>query len=384
MFRTRERLERLETRYLAPYAMKSCDTRGRAFPDQEPPYRSSFQRDRDRIVHTTAFRRLQYKTQVFVNLEGDHYRTRLTHTLEVAQVGRTIARALGANEDLTEAICLAHDLGHTPFGHSGEETLHELMAGHGGFDHNRQSLRIVEKLEKRFPEWDGLNLTWEVREGIVKHTTKFDDGGGEGYEPDKMATVEGQITNVADEIAYSSHDLDDGLRAGIIRSGDLAGLALWQEVIDALGLVLPLEVGAMLRRRAVRRLIRIQVTDAIQETRRRLEECGALSATEVRALSENVVAFGTELETRNRELKDFLMSRFYRHYRLNRMAAKARRVLTRLFEAYVADPYQLPGSTQDRLEEEDLHRVVCDYLAGMTDRYALQEYQKLFDPLERV
>jgi len=385
MFRTREQMEEMEFLLLAPYAMKSRESRGRAFPEEEHPYRTAFQRDRDRIVHTTAFRRLEYKTQVFLISEGDHYRTRLTHTLEVAQIGRTLARALGANEDLTEAICLAHDLGHTPFGHSGEETLHELMEGHGGFDHNRQSLRIVEKLEKVHEEYDGLNLTWEVREGIVKHRTEYDKGEFNGYEPDRQPTLEGQIVNLADEIAYNSHDLDDGIRAGLIRPGDLQDLALWREVLASLGLEeTPREIGDLLRRQAVRRLIHLEVTDAVETTARRLQEHGVASPEEVRALPEPVARFSPVLEARNRELKDFLMRRVYRHYRVNRMAAKAKRLLTDLFRAYVEDPSQLPEPTQARLRSESLHRVVCDYIAGMTDRYAQEEYQKLFDPLERV
>ncbi|MGQ9584169.1 MAG: deoxyguanosinetriphosphate triphosphohydrolase [Anaerolineae bacterium] len=384
MFRSREELETLEATYLAPYAMRSRDSRGRDHPEDEHPYRTAFQRDRDRIVHTTAFRRLEYKTQVFVNYEGDHYRTRLTHTLEVAQIGRTIARALGANEDLTEAICLAHDLGHTPFGHAGEETLHELMEGHGGFDHNRQSLRIVEQLEKPHQEYDGLNLTWEVREGVVKHKTEYDKGDFVGYEPEHRATLEGQIVNLADEIAYNTHDLDDGLRAEMIQPGDLAELPLWAEVMASLGLGLRLEMDDMLRRRAIRRLIHIEVTDAIQATAQRLEEHRLASAEEVRAFEENVAGFSPRLEARNRELKDFLVTHLYRHYRVNRMAAKARRFLSELFLAYVGDPHQLPVGVQARLEGEALHRVVCDYVAGMTDRYALEEYRKLFDPQERV
>lgn len=385
MFRTRDQMEEMEFLSLAPYATKSRDSRGRAFPEEEHPYRTAFQRDRDRIVHTTAFRRLEYKTQVFLISEGDHYRTRLTHTLEVAQIGRTLARALGANEDLTEAICLAHDLGHTPFGHSGEETLHELMEGHGGFDHNRQSLRIVERLERTHEEYDGLNLTWEVREGIVKHRTEYDQGECDGYEPDRQPTLEGQIVNLADEIAYNSHDLDDGIRAGLIGPGGLQDLALWQEVLASLGLEeTPREIGDLLRRQAVRRLIHLEVTDAVETTARLLREYGVASSEDVRALPEPVARFSPALEARNRELKDFLMRRVYRHSRVNRMAAKAKRLLTDLFRTYVEDPGQLPESTQARLRSESLHRVVCDYLAGMTDRYAQEEYRRLFDPLERV
>jgi len=379
----REELERIEAERLAPYAMKSRDSRGRRYPEEEHPYRSAFQRDRDRIVHTTAFRRLEYKTQVFVNYEGDYYRTRLTHTLEVAQIGRTIARALRANEDLVEAIALAHDLGHTPFGHSGEEALHELMLDHGGFDHNRQSLRIVEELEERYPDFRGLNLTWEVREGIIKHRTEYDRGSGLGYEPEKRATLEGQIVNAADEIAYITHDLDDGLRAGLIAPEELAGIALWEEVLDSVG-IRGEEFTEMNRHRIIRRLIGFEVTDVIEATNRRLEETGVRSVEEVRALPENVVGFSEEMAAKNRELKDFLMANLYRHYRVMRMAAKAKRFISQLFQAYVSEPRQLPDHIQRRLEEDNLYRVVCDYIAGMTDRFALEEYKKLFDPYERT
>ena len=379
----REELERIEAERLAPYAMKSRDSRGRKYPEEEHPYRSAFQRDRDRILHTTAFRRLEYKTQVFVNYEGDYYRTRLTHTLEVAQIGLTIARALRANEDLVEAIALAHDLGHTPFGHSGEEALHELMSDHGGFDHNRQSLRIVEELEERYPDFRGLNLTWEVREGIIKHKTEYDQGSGLGYEPEKRATLEGQIVNAADEIAYITHDLDDGLRAGLIAPEELAGIALWEEVLDSVG-IRGEEFTEMNRHRIIRRLIGLEVTDVIEATNRRLEETGVRSVEEVRALPENVVGFSEEMAAKNRELKDFLMANLYRHYRVMRMAAKAKRFISQLFQAYVSEPRQLPDHIQRRLREDNLYRVVCDYIAGMTDRFALEEYKKLFDPYERT
>lgn len=375
----REKLEEIEAERLAPYAMKSRDSRGRAHPEDEHSYRSAFQRDRDRILHTTAFRRLEYKTQVFVTYEGDYYRTRLTHTLEVAQIGRTIARALIANEDLVEAIALAHDLGHTPFGHSGEEALHELMADHGGFDHNRQSLRIVEKLEKRYPDFRGLNLTWEAREGISKHKTEYDTGPSLGYEPEKRATLEGQIVNAADEIAYNTHDLDDGLRAGLIAPEELTGIALWEEVLDSVG-IRGKGFIEMNRHRVIRRLIGLEVTDLIQETSRRLEESGVQSVEELRSLPYDVVGFSERMAEANRELKDFLLDNLYRHYRVMRMQAKAKRFVVELFQAYIQEPRQLPDSTRKRLEEDNLHRVVCDYIAGMTDRFALEEYRKLFAP----
>lgn len=387
MILSREELEDIEEKRLAPYAMKSRHSRGRAHPEQEHPYRSAFQRDRDRIIHTTAFRRLEYKTQVFVSYEGDYYRTRLTHTIEVAQIGRTLARALRVNEDLVEAIALAHDLGHTPFGHSGEDALHQLMEGHGGFDHNHQSLRIVEKLENRYPDFQGLNLTWEVREGIVKHKTEYDKGQGGDYEPEKAATIEGQIVNAADEIAYNSHDLDDGLRGGLLKGSDLKGLALWEEALATVGQdggQDGRELSDMARHCLIRRLIDVMVTDVIGETYRHLEKAAPGSAEEVRNLSFNVVHFSAAMRAKNRELKDFLMAHLYLHYRLVRMSAKAKRCITELFEAYLAEPAQLPDPTRERLPKDTPHRVICDYIAGMTDRYALEEYRKLFDPSVRV
>ncbi|HEY66607.1 MAG TPA: deoxyguanosinetriphosphate triphosphohydrolase [Caldilineae bacterium] len=379
-------LEQREREILAPYAMKSGDTRGRLVPEDEHPYRTAYQKDRDRIIHTTAFRRLAYKTQVFVYYEGDHYRTRLTHTIEVAQIGRTMARALGANEDLVEAICLAHDLGHPPFGHTGEATLDECMREHGGFDHQRQTMRIVEKLERRFPDFPGLNLTYEVREGLVKHDTDYDMTNAAGYEPEKAGTLECQIANLADEIAYSTSDLDDGLRAGLLDPADVQKLAIWQDVMRSLGEPLDRRIDDMLRHRAIRRLVGIEVTAALEETMRRLKESGVQSVEELRSLGRNVAGFSAEMEEKNQELRHFLMDHFYRHYRVMRMTQKARRLLSELFYAYVEEPTQLPRETLVRVEEEPegIYRIVCDYIAGMTDRYALDEYRKLFDPETRA
>jgi len=380
----REERETWEAEHLALYAMSSPDSQGREYAEEEHPYRTSFQRDRDRILHTTAFRRLEYKTQVFVVYEGDYYRTRLTHTLEVAQIGRTIARALRANEDLVEAISLAHDLGHTPFGHAGERTLHELMAGHGGFDHNQQSLRIVEVLEQRYPHFPGLNLTWEVREGILKHESEYDQGHANRYEPELRATLEGQIVSAADELAYNAHDLDDGLRAGILNPLAVAELPLWQEVLGPVGLAADRSLSDMARHGAIRTLIGLEVTALLEETERRLQTVNARSVGDIRSLPENIVGFPAEMEEHNRALKDFLYQNLYRHYRVMRMAAKASRFIQELLTAYVAQPIQLPTEIQARIPEEGLYRVVCDYIAGMTDRYALDEYRKLFEPYERV
>ncbi len=386
MIMWREELEQQEAERLAPYAMKCRDSRGREYPEDEHAYRTAYQRDRDRIIHTTAFRRLEYKTQVFIITEGDYYRTRLTHTIEVAQIGRTIARALRANEDLTEAICLAHDLGHGPFGHSGEGTLNELMADHGGFDHNHQSLRIVEKLERRFPDFYGLNLSWEVREGIMKHESEYDRGLALAYDPDKRGTLECQIVNAADEIAYSTADLDDGLRSGMITFDQLqaADLTLWQEVTRELGIDPATGFSEMDRHRVIRRLVGKHVTDLVQATEEMLQASNVQSVDDIRSLPSNVVTHSEGMQAKSRELKDFLYKNLYRHWRVMRMASKAHRFLTQLVHLYVADPMLLPWETQARLESETLQRVVCDYIAGMTDRYALQEYQKLFDPMEKV
>ncbi len=386
MLYTREHLEELEDRTLAPYALRSRGSRGRLYPDHEPDYRTAFQRDRDRIIHTTAFRRLEYKTQVFVISEGDYYRTRLTHTLEVAQIGRTLARALGVNEDLTEAVCLGHDLGHPAFGHSGEQTLHELMADHGGFEHNRQTLRIVEKLETRYPGWPGLNLTWETREGLVKHETEYDVSDARDYEPDLACSLEGQIANVADELAYTAHDLDDGLRSGLLSPVALKEVTLWRELTADLQLDPCDQVAKVDRHRLIRALIGWGVTDVARTTAGRLEAEGIDSVAKLRARDSSIIAFSGDAEARHRELKTFLFQNLYRHWRVVRMAAKARRMLLALFAAYVEEPAQLPDSVQERMaaSAEPLERLVCDYVAGMTDRFALDEYARLFDPSVQV
>jgi dGTPase len=381
MIFTREQLEEREARTLAPYGLRSRDSRGRAYqPDPEPDDRTAFQRDRDRILHTTAFRRLEYKTQVFVNYEGDYYRTRLTHTLEVAQIGRTLARALGANEDLVEAICLSHDLGHPPFGHSGEVALDRLMQGHGGFDHNKQSLRIVTKLERRYPEWPGLNLTWEVREGIVKHETEYDVADASDYDANTRGHLEAQICNAADELAYTAHDLDDGLRSKLIAPPDLAGLGLWELVRDSLGWHTD-SMDELMRHRFIRRLIGIEVADLVAATHARLEAADVTSVAALQRLPHNVIGFSESLAAHNRQLKRFLYDNMYRHYRVVRMQVKAENLLGDLFRGYMSEPAQLPKDAQKRAEAKgDLARVVCDYIAGMTDRFALDEHYKLFDP----
>ena len=379
MLFTRELLEEMEDKNLAPYGCRSKNTRGRFYPDDEPDYRTVFQRDRDRVLHTTAFRRLEYKTQVFINYEGDYYRTRLTHTLEVTQIGRTLARALGANEDLVEAICLAHDLGHPPFGHSGETTLARLMRDDGGFEHNKQSLRIVTKLENRYPEFPGLNLSWEVLEGMVKHETEYDRSDAHDFNPDVRGNMEAQIANVADELAYTAHDLDDGLRSGMIYPEMLQSVDLWGILTHSIGW----EEGKLddlTRHRLIRRLISMEVNDLVHTSAQHVQESGVRSVDELQRLPYNVVGYSEDSARRNRQLKDFLYSKLYRHYRVVRMAVKAGRIITDLFEAYCSEQTILPGHVQASVSERGLERTICDYIAGMTDRFAIEEHQKLFDP----
>ena len=380
MIFTRQQLEELEDQNLAPYGVRSRDSKGRQFPEDEPDYRTVFQRDRDRILHTTAFRRLEYKTQVFINYEGDYYRTRLTHTLEVAQIGRSVARALGANEDLVETICLAHDLGHPPFGHSGERTLARMMMDHGGFNHNHHSFRIVTQLEKRYPEFDGLNLTWEVLEGIVKHETDYDIADAAAFDPELRGHLEAQIANVADELAYTAHDLDDGLRSGMITPEQLAGVSLWEVINESIGRRRSDTLDDLSRHRLIRRLIGIEVNDLIQSIDRMIRRSGIRNVEELQKLPYNVVGFSEDMHRRNRELKDFLFKNLYNHYRVVRMAVKADRILENLFQAYVQEPTILPDQVQALIEQKGLEETICDYIAGMTDRFAIDEHQKLFDP----
>ncbi|MDF1498926.1 MAG: deoxyguanosinetriphosphate triphosphohydrolase [Anaerolineales bacterium] len=372
-------MERLENQQLAPYGFRSADSRGRAYPDKQPAYRTAFQRDRDRILHTTAFRRLEYKTQVFVITEGDYYRTRLTHTLEVAQIGRTLARALGANEDLVEAICLAHDLGHTPFGHAGERALSILMDAHGGFNHNTQSLRIVTHLEQRYPDFPGLNLTWEVREGIVKHETEYDISEAGEYEPEKRGHLEAQIANAADETAYTAHDLDDGLRSGLLNPEIMRSIALWRQISESVGWEQG-RLDELDRHRLIRRLIGILIGELLSHTGKQLSENKIGSVSDVQNHTANVVGLPEGMQAKNRELKSFLYDHMYRHHRVYRMQVKAERILADLFNAYTEHPAILPEEIQAKAENADFYRVIADYIAGMTDRFALDEHSRLFDP----
>lgn len=383
MFTTRQKLEENEYQILAPYAQRSRESRGRKYPDEEHPYRTAFQRDRDRIVHTTAFRRLEFKTQVFVVTEGDYYRTRLTHSLEVAQIGRTLARVLAANEDLTEAICLVHDIGHTPFGHSGEYTMKRLMKDYGGFNHQQQSLRIVELLEERFVEFRGLNLTYEVREGIVKHETEYDVVEAGEYNPDEMPTLEAQFASAADEIAYNSADLDDGLRAGLLEPHELEDLELWRRWRDEN------ELGKgrftdQVRHKFIRWVVNEMVSDYTTTTDSRLAKGKIDSVVKLRAQKEAIGGFSEAMTAQLTPLKKYLFDNFYRNYRVVRMARKAEQVIETLFEAFVKNPELLPKHIRERMDSEGVARVTCDYIAGMTDRFALEEYDRMFDPSTRV
>ena len=372
---------------LAEYAAKSETSRGREHDEPYKDDRLTYERDRDRIIHSAAFRRLEYKTQVFVNHEGDYYRTRLTHSLEVAQIARGISRALHLNEDLVEALALAHDLGHTPFGHTGELVLNRLMADHGGFEHNRQSLRIVENLEQRYPGFDGLNLSWEAREGIIKHSTDYDKAGRESvrnYEPDLKATLEAQIIDLADEIAYNNHDIDDGLKAGYINLEDLSRVELWQQTFRKVGETYPGLDRKRHVRQTISRLIGQLIHDLVTTSRSRLESLGIRTLDDVRRQPTNIVSFSTEMKELNRDLKSFLYEKLYRHYKVERMRVKAERFLTLLFENYLKNPTLLPERHQLRLDEVGTERVICDYIASMTDRYAQDEYKRLYEPFERA
>ncbi len=376
---TREQLEEIENQSLAPYGARSQDSQGREYPGSEPKYRTIFQRDRDRILHTTAFRRLEYKTQVFINYTGDYFRTRLTHTLEVAQIGRTLAKALGANQDLIETICLAHDLGHSPFGHSGEVALNRLMKDHNGFEHNKQSHRIVTKLEKRYPDFPGLNLSWEVREGLVKHETEYDSTDASKYNPELRGQLEAQLANVADELAYTTSDLDDGLRSGMINTDMLKGFILWEEIKEKVGWK-DKNLTDLDRHRLIRKLVGMMVSDSVEAISKRLDDANVKSSLDVQKLDHNVFGFSDSMKKSHRELKDFLYNYLYRHHRVIRMQTKAENILEDLFGAYKKEPRMLPGHYKNLIDDRGLERTICDYLAGMTDRYAIEEHKKLFDP----
>jgi dGTPase len=363
--------------------MRSAESRGRVHPEQEHPYRTAYQRDRDRIIHCKAFRRLEYKTQVFLNHEGDHYRTRLTHTLEVSQISRTIARSLGLNEDLTEAIALAHDLGHTPFGHSGETALQEAMAERGGFEHNRHGLRVVDVLEGEYAAFRGLNLTFEVREAIAKHTTRWDRPAVEGF-PKGPPLLEAQAVELADSIAYDNHDLDDGLAAEILTEEGLSHISLWSEATKAIEDETSDLSGEQRRRGAIRYLINLLVTDLIETSRQELNQRRIESAEQVRELSGPVLGFCESLQERKEELEDYLHEALYRDYRVTTVTRSARRFVKAIFQELVRDKRQLPPEHRLWAEQVGAHRAVCDYVAGMTDRYAQDRYLQMFQPYQKL
>ncbi|QAT18009.1 deoxyguanosinetriphosphate triphosphohydrolase [Candidatus Velamenicoccus archaeovorus] len=379
-------MHELEDRYLASYAAKSKDSRGRRYKEPEHAYRSLYQRDRDRIIHSAAFRRLEYKTQVFVNHEGDYYRTRLTHSLEVSQIARTLAKALRLNEELTEALSLAHDLGHTPFGHAGEEILNKLMKDYGGFNHNLHTLKIVDKLEERYPEFPGLNLTWETREGIVKHTTSYDKARiPRELEPHLMPSLEAQIVDIADEIAYDNHDLDDGLTSGLISESALESVAFWRNTKEKIERRFPGIEASKKKHQIIRNLIAILVDDAIEESSRRLKQYKIGNIDDVRKHPGRLVDFSDALKQQRQPLRAFLKKELYSHYRVNRMSDKARRFIEEIFRAYIHNTAMLPAEHQQKIKtKKDAYEVVCDYIAGMTDRFALDEHEKLFNPYKKV
>ena len=378
---------------MAIFAARDSSSRGRRHPESAPTYRGEYQRDRDRIVHSAAFRRLEYKTQVFVNHEGDMFRTRLTHSLEVAQIGRSIARVLALNEDLTEAIALAHDLGHTPFGHAGQDALNGCMKDYGGFEHNLQSLRVVDALEERYAEFLGLNLTFETREGILKHCApkKAAELGdvGERFIKRTQPTLEAQLANVADEIAYNNHDVDDGLRAGLITIEQLCDVPIFAEQYDNVRQHYPGLAERRVIHEVVRRMINRQVTDLIENARQRLSAVSLQSIEAVRSNREPLICFSATMAEKNLALKQFLRRNLYEHYRVRRMTTKAAQVIGNMFAAFMEDARLLPPEAEAkalRLRAEQgaagHARAVADYIAGMTDRYAIREYERLFNPSE--
>ena len=365
---------------LAPYAAHPEQSRGQRYPESAPFGRSQFQRDRDRIIHSSAFRRLEYKTQVFVNHEGDLFRTRLTHSLEVAQIARAIARNLGLQEDLAEGIALAHDLGHTPFGHAGQDALNDCMKAHGGFEHNLQSLRVVDYLEQRYAEFDGLNLSFEMREGILKHCSvknaRMLGDVGERFIKKQQPSLEAQVTNLADEIAYNNHDVDDGLRSGLITLQQLAEVQIFAEHLEQVQKLYPALDGRRLIHETVRRMINAQVIDLCRQSEGLIQQAMPKDIDAVRALPP-LIDFSDAMRHQQTELKRFLRAHLYQHYRVNRMSAKARLIIRELFAVFIEDPALMPDEFR-AYAEKDQPRAVADYIAGMTDRYAIREYRRLF------
>ncbi len=378
---------------LAPFAAHPEQSKGRRVQEAPPSNRSEYQRDRDRIVHSNSFRRLEYKTQVFVNHEGDLFRTRLTHSLEVAQIGRAIARTLNVNEDLTEAISLAHDLGHTPFGHAGQDALNKCMEGYGGFEHNLQSLRLVDVLEEKYAEFDGLNLTFETREGILKHCSltnakKLGDIG-QRFIQQQQPGLEAQVSNLADEIAYNNHDVDDGLRSGLIVLEQLEEISLFKEQHDIVKSLYPKLSVRRATHEIIRRMINLLISDLTENTKNNLQQLKPQNIADVRAQPKALVSFSENMQQRNLQLKQFLRNNLYSHYRVFRMTNKAKNIIQNLFDALMTDTRLLPHEYADKAKQMELHegdpgkaRAVADYIAGMTDRYAITEYKRLFDPTQ--
>jgi len=379
MPRTREELEQIERQTLAPYAQFSGDTRGRKYKEAPPEWRTQYQRDRDRVIHSRAFRRLEYKTQVFLNGTGDHLRTRLTHTMEVAGISRNIARALKLNEDLTETIALAHDLGHSPFGHKGETVIDQLMRRHGGFEHNRHSLRIVEELEQKYPDFPGLNLSWEVREGLVKHYTAFDHPSKRKDFNAKNSSLEAQVANLADEITYYSHDLDDGLDSGLLTERKLSqNVRLW----DTVARLVKKQHGALpdecRRYFTIRTIIDMQVKDVVETSERLIRGAGVNSADDARLCAKTLIQYSAECRKLNLELRRYLYKNLYFNPVVNEPHIRAKQLLKDLFGYYLKHPAEIGEQARKRIRKLGVHRAVCDYLAGMTDRYAMQEHARIF------
>jgi len=393
--RTRQEIEILEDKILAPYAMKSRDSGGREFPEDKHDTRTCYQRDRDRVIHCEAFRKLEYKTQVFVIYEGDYYRTRLTHTIEVAQIARTIGRNLKLNEDLIEAIALAHDLGHPPFGHAGEHALDSIISKVGlKFNHNQHSFDIVTKYEKRYPNFDGLNLTKEVLVGILKHSTVYDKPGDSNYNSfvSEGTVLEAKVVDIADSLAYLSHDIDDGMTSGCITEDDLKESRLWQKAYQIIGAADGIKVKNMFKYQIVKALIDMQMKDLLTFSDKRLKEFGFANSDSVKEHYHNnpqemIIGFSASLQEDRKCLQDLLNAKLYNHYRVIRMTEKAKRIIGDLFKVYMETPKQLPYSIYRRdkaFNENEKYEVICNYIASMTDRFAINEHKKLFDPYKKV
>jgi dGTPase len=385
MPRTRQELEQIERQILAPYAQFSGDTRGRDFPEPPPIWRTQYQRDRDRVIHSRAFRRLEYKTQVFLNGTGDHLRTRLTHTIEVAAISRNIASALKLNTDLAETIALAHDLGHSPFGHKGETVLSRLMKGHGGFEHNQHSLRIVEQLEQKYPNFPGLNLSWEVREGLAKHHTAYDHPGGRKGFTVKNSSLEAQVANLADEITYYSHDLDDGLDSGLLSEKNLIRNV---RIFAHASKLVKKEFGSLpdesRRYFTIRTIIDMQIHDVVDNSERLIQKAGVKFADAVRLSARPLIAYSPKRRELNLELRKYLYKNLYYNPVVHKPNLRAVKLLGELFNYYLKHPKEIGESSRRRLNKVGLHRVVCDYIAGMTDRYAMLEHQRIFGQATKV